>query len=430
MPAVFDTTIFGYTDFMRVLHTSDLHLGRALFGVKRDETFGKFLDWLKDTIDEQKIEALIIAGDIFDSATPSHLAQEQYFRFLSRLINHPTCRHTIVVGGNHDSASLLNAPQEIMARLNIHIVGCACDDPKDEVVVLKDKSGKPEAVVLAVPYLRERDVRVSHEQESQSDKEALIVEGTRKHYTEVLEVALNRLKELGATDIPVIATGHLFAAKCSAGDDERNLYVGSLGQIPADVFDNRIDYVALGHLHRPQLVGGNPTRRYSGSPLALDFSENHAKKSVLIVDFEGKTPSVTELPVPAFDRLERVSGTEEEIFQKLSVLVSQNQPLFCEITHSQGAFAPQLAQDCRDIAQGSAVQIVRVVSRAVINAQITAQDRITDIDTLTPEEMFELRLSKESELDDAAKSLLRNAHAEILHAYYNPDVDRTEEKKE
>lgn len=415
---------------MRVLHTSDLHLGRALFGVKRDEAFGKFLDWLKATIDEQKVDVLIIAGDVFDSATPSHLAQEQYFKFLGSLINHPTCRHTIVVGGNHDSASLLNAPQNIMARLNIHIVGCACEAPEKEVVILKDQAGTPQAAVLAVPYLRERDVRVSHEHETQSDKEALIVEGTREHYTKVLEAALDELKTLDVDNLPIIATGHLFAAKCAAGDDERNLYVGSLGQIPADVFDERIDYVALGHLHRPQVVGGNPTRRYSGSPLALDFSENHAKKSVLLVDFDGKTPCVTEVPVPAFDRLERVSGTAEEILQKLSALVAENDPLYCEITHSQGAFAPQLAQDCRDIAQGSKVQIVRVVSRAMIDARITSEDQITDVDALTPEEMFELRLSKEVDLDDDAKTLLRNAHAEILHSYYNPETDQTLEKKE
>ncbi|MDO4938232.1 MAG: exonuclease SbcCD subunit D C-terminal domain-containing protein, partial [Sutterellaceae bacterium] len=288
----------------------------------------------------------------------------------------------------------------------------------------------PQAAVLAVPYLRERDVRVSHEHETQSDKEALIVEGTREHYTKVLEAALDELKTLDVDNLPIIATGHLFAAKCAAGDDERNLYVGSLGQIPADVFDERIDYVALGHLHRPQVVGGNPTRRYSGSPLALDFSENHAKKSVLLVDFDGKTPCVTEVPVPAFDRLERVSGTAEEILQKLSALVAENDPLYCEITHSQGAFAPQLAQDCRDIAQGSKVQIVRVVSRAMIDARITSEDQITDVDALTPEEMFELRLSKEVDLDDDAKTLLRNAHAEILHSYYNPETDQTLEKKE
>lgn len=398
-------------------------MGRSLFGVKRDETFEAVLDWLIDTIESQNIDTLIIAGDVFDSATPSHLAQEQYFRFLSKLIANRTCRHTVVVGGNHDSASLINAPRQILENLDIHVVGAACEKPEDEVVVLKDLEGKPEALVLAVPYLRERDVRVSHEQETQSDKESLIIEGTRSHYAAVLTAAKDILHSLGNPEIPVIATGHLFAAKCSAGDDERNLYVGSLGQIPADVFSPEIDYVALGHLHRPQVLDANETRRYSGSPIALDFSENHAKKSVVIIDFDKKSPTVTLVPVPAFDRLERVSGTLEEILGELTKLAAENQPMFCEVTHSQGAFDPMLAQKCRDAVENSPVEIVRIVSRALINAQLTHEDNIADVDALTPEEMFDVRLSKEMELDEATKTELKNAHAQVLEWLNHPELD-------
>lgn len=289
-------------------------------------------------------------------------------------------------------------------------------------MLLKDTNGDPEALVLTVPYLREHDVRTSNEQESISEKEALIVEGTRAHYKRVLEAAQKKLEALGNPDIPLIATGHLFAAKCSAGDDERNLYVGSLGLIPSDVFDPKIDYVALGHLHRAQILDGNPTRRYCGSPVALDFSEKSAQKEVALIDFEGHVPTVSTLAVPAFDRMERVSGSEEEILLRLERLAQENEPMFCEVIHDSGVFAPQLAQNCYSIVAKSPVEIVRVVSRTFACARISSQDQITDVENLSPEDMFELRLSKEEDLDDAMKKELTAAYQEILEEIRHPEL--------
>lgn len=406
---------------MRVLHTSDLHLGRALFGVRRDETFAKLLDWLIETIRQHQVEVLVVAGDIFDSATPSHLVQDQYYKFLAGVHRTGCCRHTVIVGGNHDSASLLDAPDQLLSALDICVVGQACADPADEVVVLRDARGRPEALVLAVPYLRERDVRTGAELENAADKERRIVEGTRAHYAAVMDAARRQLAVLGAPQLPVIATGHLFAARCTAGDDERSLYVGSLGQIPADVFDERIDYVALGHLHRPQILDGNPARRYAGSPLALDFSENQSRKSVVLVDFDGRTPAVNTLEVPAFDRLERVNGSVDEILARLTELTASGEPLFCEVTHTRGDFDPLLAQKCRDSVGGSPVDVVRIVSRVQTAATLDSQDRIADVAGLTPEEMFALRLKKEPDLDDAAKGRLTLAHHEILEAIRHPE---------
>ena len=135
---------------LRVLHTSDWHLGRTLYGRKRHETFAAFLDWLADTIRQQRIDVLVVAGDVFDTSAPSNRSQELYYRFLRRVMD--TCRHIVVVAGNHDSPSFLSAPGELLRALDVHVVGAVTDTPEDEILTLRDADGEPELIVCAVPY--------------------------------------------------------------------------------------------------------------------------------------------------------------------------------------------------------------------------------------------------------------------------------------
>ncbi|NQS72549.1 MAG: exonuclease subunit SbcD, partial [Desulfobulbaceae bacterium] len=144
---------------MKILHTSDWHIGRALYGRKRYEEFKAFLDWLAETIQQNAINTLLVAGDVFDTSTPSNRAQELYYRFLCRVAA-STCRHVVIVAGNHDSPSFLNAPKELLKALDVHVVGSAAN-PEDEVLVLRNEQKAPELIVCAVPYLRDRDIRVA-----------------------------------------------------------------------------------------------------------------------------------------------------------------------------------------------------------------------------------------------------------------------------
>ena len=159
---------------MKVLHTSDWHIGRSLYGRKRYEEFEAFLTWLAETIQENSIDALLVAGDVFDTSAPSNRAQELYYRFLCRVAA-SSCRHVVVVAGNHDSPSFLNAPKELLKVLDVHVVGNASADPEDEVLVLCDKQDTPELIVCAVPYLRDRDIRVAEAGESIEDKEYKLI---------------------------------------------------------------------------------------------------------------------------------------------------------------------------------------------------------------------------------------------------------------
>ena len=274
---------------LTILHTSDWHLGRRLYGRMRYEEFEAFLSWLQETISAQKVDVLIVAGDIFDTMTPSNRAQALYYEFLGK-VSKLCCEHIVIVAGNHDSPTFLDAPSKVLKFLNVHVIGTACDDLNDEVLVLDAIDGTPHCIIAAVPYLRDRDVRGSHAGESMDCKDANVIKGIRAHYDEVASIAKARQEHLSDAHqrhIPIIATGHLFAAgsKTTEDDGVRDLYVGSLGQISADMFDDGFDYVALGHLHVPQRVGGCEHIRYSGSPIAMGFGEAKQQKQVLLVEF-------------------------------------------------------------------------------------------------------------------------------------------------
>lgn len=280
---------------LTVLHTSDWHLGRRLYGRMRYDEFAAFLGWLETAISEQHVDVLIVAGDIFDTMTPSNRAQALYYEFLGR-VSRSCCQHIVIVAGNHDSPTFLDAPSHVLKFLNVHVIGTACEDLNDEVLVLDDTDGAPHCIIAAVPYLRDRDVRSSSAGESMDSKDANVIKGIRAHYDNVASIAKAKQSQLIKSHqrhIPIIATGHLFAAGGTTTEDDgvRELYVGSLGKVSADMFDDGFDYVALGHLHVPQRVGGRETIRYSGSPIAMGFGEARQQKQVLIIKFAHEAPS-------------------------------------------------------------------------------------------------------------------------------------------
>lgn len=189
---------------MRVLHTSDWHIGRTLYDRKRYEEFDTFLTWLAETIQPSEINALLVAGDVFDTSAPSNRAQELYYLFLCR-VDASSCRNVVVVAGNHDSPSLLNAPKELLKALDIYVVGSSTESPEDEVLVLRNVQDTSELIVCAVRYLRDRDIRVVEAGESVEDKERKLIDAIRTHYAAVAALA-----EQKREDILIVAMGHLF----------------------------------------------------------------------------------------------------------------------------------------------------------------------------------------------------------------------------
>ena len=393
---------------IRLLHTSDWHLGRALCGRKRYEEFGAFLDWLAETIERQGIDVLLVAGDVFDNGAPSNRAQELYYRFLCRAAA-SSCRHVVVVAGNHDSPTFLDAPRSLLATLSVHVVGSAAEDPEDEVLVLRGRDGAPELIVCAVPYLRDRDVRTAEAGESPEDKDRKLTEGIREHYAAVAALAERRREELGP-DIPIVATGHLFAAggRTVEGDGVRELYIGSLARVTADAFPDCLDYVALGHLHVPQRVNGSEILRYSGSPLPMGFGEAGQRKSVCRVEFRGAVPSVTLIDVPVFQELERIAGDWDSIAGRILELAAAGSQSWLEVVYDGEAVVGDLRERLESAVSGTRMEILRVRNGRVADRVLERAFEGETLDDLNAEDVFERCLAAHGVTGEQRTELLRS----------------------
>jgi exonuclease SbcD len=363
---------------MKFLHTSDWHLGRSLYGRRRYEEFAAFLDWLADLIEQQGVDALLVAGDIFDTSTPSNLAQALYYRFLCKVAN-SCCRNIIVIAGNHDSPTFLNAPKELLRAMHVYVIGSMTEHPEDEVIVLTDSRNKAEAIVCAVPYLRDKDIRTVEPGETLEDKSNKLIEGLRNHYADVCTIAEQQQKQLG--DVPIVAMGHLFTAggKTVDGDGVRELYVGSLAHVHEDVFPSCIKYLALGHLHVAQRVGKAEHMRYSGSPIPMGFGEATQEKKVILVELNTQTRTIRELPVPCFQRLERISGSLQMIEAGIVKLKDQESNAWLEIVYTGPEIVVNLRERIEEALSGTAMEIRRIKNTLLTDRVI---NRISDDETL------------------------------------------------
>ncbi|MCW3093379.1 MAG: Nuclease SbcCD subunit [Ferruginibacter sp.] len=304
---------------LKVLHTADWHLGKRLEQCERTDEHQHFLDWLIETISVECIDVLIVAGDIFDTGAPSNAAFKQYYDFLWK-VKSTCCREVIIIGGNHDSVTTLNAPKDLLKVFNVHVVGGVPDDFKEQIITVKNKEGFPELIVCAVPFIRDKDVRLSIAGESSVELETRLKKGIGDHY----HLFKESIADHKINGIPVIATGHLFAAGAVNSDSEKEIHVGNIAQVGGDQFPVEFDYVALGHLHRPQLVNKMEHVRYSGSPIPLSFSESDDHKLVLVLQFEaGKLNQIQSIDIPPCRKLIRVKGNLETVKAAIEIIQDQ-----------------------------------------------------------------------------------------------------------
>lgn len=406
---------------LKLLHTSDWHIGRTLYGRKRYEEFGAFLTWLAETIQQSEIDALLVAGDIFDTSAPSNRAQELYYRFLCRVAA-SSCRHVVVVAGNHDSPSFLNAPKELLKALDVHVVGSSTESPEDEVLVLRNDQDTPELIVCAVPYLRDRDIRVAEAGESVEDKERKLIDGIRTHYATVAALAEQKREELGV-DIPIVGTGHLFTAggQTVDGDGVRELYVGSLAHVTAGIFPACFNYLALGHLHVPQKVNGSETIRYSGSPLPMGFGEAKQQKSVCQVEFHSTAASVQLIDVPIFQKLERVKGDWEGISNRIIELSATESQGWLEVIYDGTEVIGDLRERLEAAISGTQMEILRIKNNRIIERVLGQSHEEETLDDLNVNDVFERCLAVHDVPEEQRPELLR-AYQETVSSLYEDDV--------
>ncbi|MFI6644147.1 exonuclease SbcCD subunit D [Streptomyces sp. NPDC050504] len=280
---------------MRFLHTSDWHLGRSFHRVSLLDAQAAFLDHLVDAVRAHEVDAVLVAGDVYDRAVPPLAAVELFDRALHRLAEAGV--PTVMISGNHDSARRLGVGAGLIERAGIHLrtdpAGCATP------VLLPD--GDREVAFYGLPYLEPALVR----DEFKVDK---------AHHEAVLSAAMDRVRADLAERPPgtgSVVLAHAFVAGGEPSDSERDITVGGVSAVPAGVFDG-VDYVALGHLHGSQRVSDRV--RYSGSPLAYSFSEWRHRKTMWLVDLgpDGEVAAERiDCPVPR--PLARVTGRLEEL---------------------------------------------------------------------------------------------------------------------
>lgn len=302
---------------MKILHTADWHLGQKFHWEERTEEHQIVLNWLYDFIVEQTIDVLIVAGDVFDVSNPSNAARRMYYDFLKKLIN-TTCRHIVIVAGNHDAPSTIEAPKELLKILNIHVVGSIKENIQEELIELVDAKGQIEAVVAAVPYLREQDLRISIAGQNREDQRGILKKGIINHYEALAEEIENK----HYTDIPILATGHLFAEGGNRDGRTDYIHLSDL-KIHADDFPKLFHYIALGHLHRPQKVNNYAHIRYSGSLIPLDFNEINYDQSVTVIEFDkNRLVYAKEYQIPVPRKIRHYRGNIDYIKEKLGQVPS------------------------------------------------------------------------------------------------------------
>ncbi len=302
---------------MKILHTADWHIGKKLHKQELSEDFDLFIKWLIEYIKSENIDVLLISGDIFDLANPSSEARKQYYQALLKL-QQLNCK-IIATGGNHDSPSMLDAPKELMKALDMEVIGGLPAELEETLVPINGKNKDIELVVAAIPYLRDADLRSGAGASNYEDR----LEATREGIKKIFQSAAEMCKEK-YPGIPVIAMGHLYTAGIESSESERDIQIGNLAAFQASQFGEYFQYVALGHIHKPQRVNAGIPVLYSGSPIPLSFSERKDEKRVLVLDTEkGYEPE--SVCLPNFRQLIRLSGNLDELQLKLNSLEKKSE---------------------------------------------------------------------------------------------------------
>lgn len=390
---------------MKILHTSDWHLGQKFLYYDREQEHQLALDWLVDTIINQSIDTLLIAGDIFDIGNPPNYARLMYYNFLKKLLN-TQCRHIVIIGGNHDSPSMLNAPKALLQILNVHVIGAATDRIEDEIIELKDEKGRLEAVVSAVPFLRDRDLRASATGESGLERIDRIKEGIYRHYSENGEL----MKPFKKKEVPIIAMGHLYAKGAQASEKQDNIYIGNMENINAEQFPSIYDYVALGHIHRAQKVGGQNHIRYCGSIIPLSFSEVRDEKAVFIVNFEkNNLGEIEHVPIPVFRRLKTLEGSLEKVQEGLELVHKKNEnklPAWVEVIIETEEIIPNLDGLLHDFTKEMNLELLKIrMKRKHLSLDIQVEN--VELDDLKPIEVFQKKCASAGNPPEEIEELIK-----------------------
>lgn len=386
-----------------VIHTADWHLGVRLHDLDRSAEHAAFLEWLTRQVQTERASLLVIAGDVFDSANPPQSALRMWYDFLATLRREcPDCQ-VVATAGNHDSPHVLEAARAPLSGMGVFICGEMPDEAHDCLRVYPDSSGAPALVVAAVPFLRDRDLRTPDGELSAAAVQEQLREGIRRRYAAVARAA----EDWKAQGCAALCMGHLTVAGSEVSDSERDIHIGNLGATGSDVFSPSFDYVALGHLHRPQRAGADHIR-YSGSPIPLSFSEWRDAKEVRLLTFEGgRLTGSRGLPVPCARPLLRLTTSAECLEASVASLALPDSPhpAWLEVTvDATSEPAALLAERIQNALAGRPAAAV-AIRRAAAAAPAAAEEAAPALHDLTPPEVFDALLASAALPEDETEEL-------------------------
>ena len=406
-------TLFRYGTTMRILHTSDWHLGQNFYSKSRAAEHQAFLDWLLASAQEHDVDAIIVAGDIFDTGSPPSYARELYNRFVVQL-QQTGCR-LVVLAGNHDSVATLNESRDILAFLKTTVVANAGHAP----FILPLRDGTPGAIFCPVPFLRPRELVTSQAGHSGGEKQQLLLSAISDYYQQQYQLACELR---GDRALPIIASGHLTTVGASKSDAVREIYIGTLDAFPASRFPPA-DYIALGHIHRAQVVGGCEHIRYSGSPIPLSFDETGKNKSVNLVTFaNGCLTDVTPLIVPVTQPLAVLKGDFASISAQLNQWQNNDQQpsAWLDIEVTSDEYMHDIQRKIQAQTETLPVEVLLVRRSRAQRDRILAGAQRETLSELQVEDVFARRLALET-LEATQQQRLEQLFNETLHSLNGED---------
>ena len=351
---------------IRILHTADWHLGQTFFGYDRAGEHEVFLNWLAGEIREREIDALIIAGDVFDVSNPSAASQSLYYHFIYRVTAENPTLQIVIVAGNHDSAARLEAPLPLLQAMRTEVRGVVRKSDDGEIdydhltVELKNRDGEVELLCMAVPFLRQGDYPTVPTEGNP------YAEGVRELYTQLLQRLWKRRKE----NQSILAIGHLQAigSEIAEKDYSERTVIGGLECVSPDAFSEQIAYTALGHIHKAQRVSGRENVRYAGSPIPMSFAEKHYHHGVVEVTFYGGCAVVimrVECPrlIPLMSVPNGEPASPEIVLEILKELpVTEGAAPYLEVKVLLDEPEPMLRQEVEEALADKNYRLARIVS--------------------------------------------------------------------
>lgn len=386
---------------MRIIHTSDWHLGQHFYGKNRANEHQQFLSWLLEQIENHQVDAVIVAGDIFDTGTPASYAREMYFDFIVQV--HKLNCQLLILAGNHDSVAMLNESKQLLSNLSCKVIPSVSSDIDEQVFVLKDQQGLEQAVICAIPFIRPRDVIHSQAGQSAMDKQQSLQQAISDHYQTLYQHA----QTLADNTLPIIATGHLTTVGVSVTESVREIYIGTLDAFPVNAFPPA-DYIALGHIHRAQKVAKSEHIRYSGSPIPLSFDEAKQAKQILVAEFSGSNlQQVSAIEIPRFQAMAMMKTTIDSMaddIQALSLANKDKETVWLDIEIESAGYLQNIQGRIDTLVTDTNIEVLLVRRSKAARQLMPEQHTKITLNELTLDDVFHNRMAQEDWKEEAEQA--------------------------